>query len=248
LSNACSSVAAEQPSLDDLEVARRLGRRLWEESDLQLDFNGVERVTPEFAVELCRTIVAHRSPAVLSNAFLVHTMAPEVQATFLPAIMAALGAGVPRPPNEPNRPAPGGEPAAAAALPVASATLDPFSILSAVQHNYLTYVQTFQRPEIRDWVMERVQSGTLPWKPPSIQISRPFAPGDLLEELVAKDLVHPDTPPISRRDPENAASAPVHPYRHQTEAIRHILGQERNVVVRAEDMEAGLDDLANRLG
>ena len=129
--------------------------------------------------------------------------------------------------------------------------MNPFDILSSVQQNYLTYVQTFQHfqnPETRGWVMERVHSGRLLWRPPFIQISRPFAPGDLLEELVAKDLLHPDTPPIFRRDPENAASAPVHPYRHQTEAIRHILGEERIVVVRAEDMEAGLDDLANRLG
>jgi hypothetical protein len=108
-------VAAEGALLESLEVARRLGRRLWEESDLQLDFGGVEGVTPEFAAELCRTIVDRHSPAVLSNAFLVHTMAPEVQATFLPTIMASLGAGVPEPPTEPDRTAPAGEPAAEAA-------------------------------------------------------------------------------------------------------------------------------------
>ena len=43
-------------------------------------------------------------------------------------------------------------------------SLDPFQILSAVQQDYLTYVRTFQRfqnPQIRDWVLERVQNGTL---------------------------------------------------------------------------------------
>ena len=65
--------------------------------------------------------------------------------------------------------------------------MNPFAILSAVQQDYLTYVRTFQRfqnPEIRDWVLARVQSGTLLWKPPFIQASRPFAPGDRLEDLV----------------------------------------------------------------
>ena len=54
--------------------------------------------------------------------------------------------------------------------------MNPFTILSAVQQDYLTYVQTFQRfqnPQIRDWVLERVRSGTLLWKPPFIQVSRP---------------------------------------------------------------------------
>jgi hypothetical protein len=43
--------------LDDLAFARRLGQRLWDESDLQFDFGDVERVTPEFAEVLCRIIV-----------------------------------------------------------------------------------------------------------------------------------------------------------------------------------------------
>ena len=41
--------------------------------------------------------------------------------------------------------------------------MNPFAILSAVQQDYLTYVRIFQRfqnPEIRDWILERVHSGT----------------------------------------------------------------------------------------
>lgn len=227
-------VAAEGAMLEDLDVARRLGQRLWEESDLQLDFSGVERVSPEFSAALCRIIVERRSPAVLSNAFLVHTMAPEVQATFLPAIMAALGAGAPERPVEPGQPPSADQ----ARRPERSARteqgIDPFEVLEQVQQQYLTYVQTFQRfqnPEIRDWVLERVQNGTLLWKPPFLQISRPFAPGDPLEDLVAAGLLHPATPGVFRRDPGDAASAPVQPYRHQTEAVRRILEQEHNVVV-----------------
>ena len=104
--------------------------------------------------------------------------------------------------------------------------MNPFTILSAVQADYLTYVSTFQRfqnPEIRDWVLERVQSGTLLWKPPFIQVSRSFAPGDALADLVAEDLLHPATPPFFRRDPDDPASPPVQPYRHQSTAIRTIL-------------------------
>jgi len=144
--------------LADLETARRLGRRLWEERDLQLDFSGVEHVSAEFATELCRTIVERRSPAVLSNALLVQTMAPAVQATFLPAIMAALGTG-PEPSTEPDRPAPADEPAETARPPLADVALDPFSLLSNVQDAYRTYVHTFQKfnnPAIQDWVAERV--------------------------------------------------------------------------------------------
>jgi hypothetical protein len=212
--------------LEDLDVARRLGRRLWEESDLQLDFSGVDRVSPETAAELCRTIVERRSPAVLSNAFLVHTMAPEVQATFLPAIMAVVTASAVYTPP-PAEPAVSTTPARPAPVAIQEGTLNPFSVLSVVQSDYLTYVQTFQRfqnPEIRDWVLERVQNGTLLWKPPFVQISRTFAPGDALEDLVAEGLLHPATPAVFRRDPEDAASAPVQPYRHQSDAIRRILG------------------------
>ncbi|MBC7250472.1 MAG: DEAD/DEAH box helicase [Anaerolineae bacterium] len=56
-----------------------------------------------------------------------------------------------------------------------------------------------------------------------MQLSRPFAPGDPLEALVAEGLLHSATPPIFRRDPDNPTSPPVHPYRHQTDAIRRIL-------------------------
>jgi len=111
--------------------------------------------------------------------------------------------------------------------------MNPFAILESVQQDYLTYVRTFQRfqnPQIRDWVLERVQSGTLLWKPPFIQVSRPFAPGHTLEELVAEGLLHPATPPIFRRDPEDPSSPPVHPYKHQSDAIRLILGNPQSPI------------------
>jgi hypothetical protein len=224
-----------QAYLDDPEVARQLGRRLWAESNLQLDFGDVEEVTTEFAAELCRTVVARRSAAVLSSALRVDTMAPQVQAAFLPAIVATLGGATPgRLPaaDEPSPPPPSSAQPARPAV-AAPVTFDPFATLQDVQRQYLTYVRTFQRfqnPEIRDWVMERIEHGTLLWKQPFVQLSRPFAPGDRLEDLVAEGLLHPDTPPIFRRDPGDSSSPPVHLYRHQTDAIRAILGAPQSPI------------------
>lgn len=75
-------VIVDTPHLSDLDLARRLGRRLWQESELQLDFTGIESVTEEFATELCRTVIQQRDPALLHNALLIGTMVPPVQATF----------------------------------------------------------------------------------------------------------------------------------------------------------------------
>ncbi len=105
--------------------------------------------------------------------------------------------------------------------------MNPFDTLANVQADYLTYVRTFQRfqnPEIRDWVMDRIEHGTLLWKPPFIQLSRPFAVGTPLEALVAEGLLHPQTPPVFCIDPGDPASPPIHPHLHQSKAVRHILG------------------------
>ncbi|MGC9332652.1 MAG: DEAD/DEAH box helicase, partial [Anaerolineae bacterium] len=111
--------------------------------------------------------------------------------------------------------------------------MNPFDILANVQDDYLAYVRTFQRfqsSRIRDWVMERIEHGTLLWKPPFVQLSRPFALGDTLETLVEEGLLHPDTPPIFRTDLDDPNAPPVQPYRHQSEAVRRIL-EGHNVVV-----------------
>jgi very-short-patch-repair endonuclease len=103
--------------------------------------------------------------------------------------------------------------------------MNPFAVLDSVQSEYLTYVRTFQRfqnPQIRDWVMERVERGTLLWKPPYVQLSRPFLPGETLPALVDKGVLHPGTLAVFRSDPDDPASPPIHPYRHQTDAIRAV--------------------------
>ncbi len=111
--------------------------------------------------------------------------------------------------------------------------INPFDILARVQEEYRTYVQTFQQfqnPVIRAWVLERIQNGTLLWKPPYIQLSRPFAPGESFAALVAAGVLHPQTPPIFRREVGDPASAPVPLYQHQSAAIRRIAAGQ-NVVV-----------------
>jgi hypothetical protein len=89
--------------------------------------------------------------------------------------------------------------------------MNPFTALSQIQQAYLTYVRTFQRfqnPEIHDWVMERIEHGTLLWKPPFVQLSRPFATGDALEALIGEGLLHPGVLPVFRAAPDDPTSPP----------------------------------------
>lgn len=233
-------IVLSQTTLDDLSLAQELIIRVAEE-DAQLDFSRVEAVSPGFAEALCEGIVGARSTAVLSNALLAPTMRPEVQAAFMPAIMAAMRIGS-QPPvtSTQDRPeAPGATsqpptPVTFQHIPTAPPTaLDPFEVLGHVKEDYRTYVETFQRFQdtaIQDWVMARIENGTLLWKPPYIQLSRPFAPGDPLPDLVAAGRLHPGVLSVFRSTLGDAASSPIEPYRHQTAAVWQIL-DGRNVVV-----------------
>ena len=74
-----------QSHLNDLIQARDIARALQDQPDLQLDFTGIESVTPEFAAELCRAIVQVRGPDALRSALLLQTMAlPCWQPSSLP--------------------------------------------------------------------------------------------------------------------------------------------------------------------
>jgi len=201
-----------------------------------LDFGGVEVASPSFVDELVGKLFLQRGQTALQGRLRVVNAAPEIHALVRRMVSERL-----KERQAPAQPAEEveslqqvqgksvreaqGEFVASTSPPLP--TVNPFEILAAVQRDYLTYVQTFQRfqnPEIREWVLERVQSGTLLWKPPYIQLSRPFAPGDRLEDLVAAGVLHPATPPIFRRDPDDPVSPSILPYRHQSEAIRRILG------------------------
>ncbi len=210
-------VSTNNPNLSDLDVARQLGQRLWTENDLQLNFSGIESVTEKFATELCRTIIEQRSPAVLNSVLLTGSMSPPVQATFLPALMAALGGTLPPQPIPSDI-----ETAQTASEPTdaPSALFNPLAALRSVQDTYLQYVHTFQKftnPTISEWVMERVRQGTLLWRDPHIQLTRRFQPGDSFAEMVANGLLHQETPHHFADDGGN----PLKLYRHQSKAIKN---------------------------
>jgi superfamily II DNA or RNA helicase len=111
--------------------------------------------------------------------------------------------------------------------------MNPFAMLQAEQDDYLTYVQTFQRfqnPAIRDWVKERVRQGTLLWREPYVQLSRPFLDGASLEALTGQGLLHPETARCFTTEAGNRSAPPLNPYRHQSQAVRAIQGGHNTVV------------------
>ncbi len=213
-------IYTDNPNLSDVTLARQLGQRLWTENDLQLDFSGIETVTGEFATELCRTIIQQRDPALLHNALLIATMAPPVQLTFFSVLSAALSGSLGPTPASAPEPSDSGEASTAPALDL---SFNPISALRSIQDAYLQYVYTFQKftnVNIAGWVQDKIRAGTLLWRDPYIQLTRRFEPGDSFADLVGAGLLHPETP----RYFGGSAGSPVQLYRHQSDAIKHILG------------------------
>jgi ATP-dependent helicase YprA (DUF1998 family) len=213
--------------LQDQDQAREIGQRLGT-SEAVLDFTGVESVSIPFAVRLIRTFLEKKDFAALQTAWDLSTMADTVQTVLFQAMGLATNPDYKLPPM---RAASTTE--AKGTDPKGFTSLDPFAVLKAAQDDYRKYVRTFQRvdnPTIRDWILEKVDSGTLLWKQPYVQISRPYAQGDSLENLVASGLLHEKTPLIFRTRAEEPDSPPVHPYVHQTDAVKKILSGN-NVVV-----------------
>lgn len=220
------NVLTDTSHLADPEIARQLGRRLWTENDLQLDFSDIDSVTEEFATELCRTIIQQRDPALLHHALMITTMAPPVQATFFAVLSAALSGSLG------STPASGAE-----ALEAGSGTgedlldlrhaFNPISALRSIQAAYLQYVYTFQKftnPNIAGWVEEKIRSGTLLWREPYIQLTRRFETGDTFANLVQAGTLHPETP----RYFTDGGGKPIRPHHHQSDAIKNILDAQEN--------------------
>lgn len=110
--------------------------------------------------------------------------------------------------------------------------MNPFKALENVQVLYHDYVHTFQKfknPVIKDWVAQRSKHGTLLWREPHIQLSRRFAVGESLESLVLEGLLHRGVLGVFSR--VKRESTPIQPYRHQSDAIRALLGKKANVIV-----------------
>lgn len=216
-------------SLGDLLLARQIGEELRQPGN-QLDFTGVEEASVDFLRVLIATVLETRDQVSLLGMVDISTMSAPVQKSFLLALQTAALAA---PGGEAVVLGDGSEAASEAESSPAPATLDPFDVLRQVQHDYLMYVRTFQQfqnPDIQQWVLDHIENGSLLWKPPYIQIARPFASGERLEDLVEKNLLHRGVLRVFRKDVENPASAPIHPHRHQSTAIQKVLSG-RNVII-----------------
>jgi hypothetical protein len=114
--------------------------------------------------------------------------------------------------------------------------MNPFLTLREVQAAYQRYVGTFQRfqhPTIRQWVEERVETGAILWREPFLSLGRRFERGETLAELVADPAVrlHADTARCFTGTPGDREAAPLRPHRHQSAAVRAILGERASTIV-----------------
>ncbi len=112
--------------------------------------------------------------------------------------------------------------------------MNPLEVFRQLQNTYRSYVetcQTIRNEGIRKWVGERIEEGRFLWRPPYLTLGRRFQRGDDLNTLVSEGLLHPRIPEIFRQKCDNPSSPPIVPYRHQSEAWRRLLGEQRNCVV-----------------
>ncbi len=110
---------------------------------------------------------------------------------------------------------------------------NPFSTLQDVQQDYINYVESFQQiknPVIQSWIETKMDQGGLLWKPPYLQISLPFLPGEPLETLVSERILHPGTLKFARSVVKDLTSSAIQPYQHQVQAIRKI-HQGNNIIL-----------------
>jgi ribosomal protein L37AE/L43A len=111
-----------------------------------------------------------------------------------------------------------------------SKQVNPFLALDEVKASYRRYVETFQRfrnPAIKAWVDEQIREGTVLWQQPLIELNRRYMEGESLYKLVDEGVLEKEIPSIFVDDRGNT----ITPYKHQTEAIRKILGENENVIV-----------------
>jgi superfamily II DNA/RNA helicase/ribosomal protein L37AE/L43A len=112
--------------------------------------------------------------------------------------------------------------------------MKPFQVLNNTKNAYKDYVYTFQKfknPTIKNWVSEKIDKGSLLWRPPNIELSRRFQAGTTLESFVKDGVLHEDILKIFCIDPEDPGSGPISPYLHQSRAIENIVKDEQNTIV-----------------
>ncbi len=112
--------------------------------------------------------------------------------------------------------------------------MNPLEVFRELQVAYRSYVDTYQtirNERIRAWLAERIEEGRFLWRAPYLTLARRFQPGEALADLAAEGLLHPRIPQVFRKERDDPTSAPIDPYRHQSQAWRILLQQKRNCVV-----------------
>lgn len=113
--------------------------------------------------------------------------------------------------------------------------MNTFETLKYVQDAYRTYVYTFQKfknPTIRDWVNEKIRTGSLLWKEPYIQLNRRFERGENLQTMVQQGLLHQNTPKIFvKKEGDRLTEEIITPHKHQSDAVKAILKDHANTVI-----------------
>src|SRR6266705_4624200 len=88
--------------------------------------------------------------------------------------------------------------------------------------DYASYIESFiqiRDPHIHDFVERQLQKGML-WPDPLIQLNPLFAPGETIDELVARGTLHQECARIFRKDKtESDQGRPLRLHKHQSQAI-----------------------------
>jgi len=88
--------------------------------------------------------------------------------------------------------------------------------------DYASYIESFiqiRAPHIHGFVERQLQEGML-WPDPLIQLNPLFAPGESIDELVARGTLHRECARIFRKDKtENGQGRALRLHKHQSEAI-----------------------------
>ena len=84
--------------------------------------------------------------------------------------------------------------------------------------DYASYIESFiqiRDPHIHDFVERQLQKGML-WPDPLIQLNPLFAPGETIDELVARGTLHRECARIFRKDKtESDQGRPLRLHKHQ---------------------------------
>ncbi|MGY5853180.1 MAG: DEAD/DEAH box helicase, partial [Candidatus Thorarchaeota archaeon] len=109
-----------------------------------------------------------------------------------------------------------------------------FMALKSLREDYRSYVSTFQKyrnPRIADWVRTRIETGTLLWQEPLVELNRRFQTGKSISDFISEDHLDKRVRNMFLVNPDNSKSPVIELYRHQSESISKVLEHEANIVV-----------------